>query len=183
MPKKDRTKTNQKSRHVRLITSLIMLALALVSLVILRIHPTTYWIFTMIMAAVDAILCVWMVAYLKHRLKIDLPTNIWQQILHWIGFLAVVYLIAILHSHGAIDKTNAGLFTLVLLALCLYLAGIYVDITFLLVGITLALMAAGIVLIKAHLLLVMLPVTVIIALLIYVVIRQGRTKAIENNRE
>lgn len=177
---------SSKRRKARLVVSLIMLALAFVSLIIMGLHKA-YWVFTCIMAGVDAVLSIWLVWYVR-RNRNDGPTfpgNLWHMILHWIGLVAVMYLIAVFINRGVISHTEAGLFALLVLALTLYLAGIYTDTTFMLIGFVLALIAAGAILISAYLWLVMIPVIVIVALIIFVIVTRDKRKAIEdeNNSE
>ena len=77
--------------------------------------------------------------------------------------------------------TTTGDVVLSALALTLYLAGIYTDTTFMLIGLVLALMAAGTILIAAYLWLVMIPVIVIVALIIFVIVTRDKRKTTANN--
>ena len=172
-----------KRWKARLVVSLIMLALAFVSLVILKIQYNAYWVFTCIMAAVDAILSIWLVWYVKRNDGSSFPGNMWHLILHWIGLIAVMYLIAVFINRGVISHAEAGLFALLILALTLYLAGIYTDTTFMLIGITLAILAAGTILVKAYLWLVMIPVIIVVALIIFVIVARDRRKTLKEEDE
>ena len=160
--------TNQRWQ-ARLIVSLIMLALAFVSLIIIGL-PRTYWIFTCVMAGCDALLCIGLVWYIKRRDPKASPGCFWQIILHWIGLFVVIYLLILSVNRGMIAHTEAGLFSLLVLALTLYLAGIYADATFILIGLVLALMAAGMILIKSYLWIVMIPVLIIVGLIIFLMV-------------
>lgn len=169
-----------KCWKARLVVSLIMLALAFISLIIMGLHKA-YWIFTCIMAGADAVLSIWLVLYVRRNDRNKFPGNLWHMILHWIGLVAVMYLIAVFINRGVISHTEAGLFALLALALTLYLAGIYTDTTFMLIGLVLALMAAGTILIAAYLWLVMIPVIVIVALIIFVIVTRDKRKTTANN--
>lgn len=166
-----------KRWKARVIVSLIMLILAFITLLVMKIHPSAYWLFNCIMAGIDAILCVWLVWYVKRHGSKTIIGNLWHMILHWIGFIAVIYLITVFIHHGIISELDAGLYTLVVLAFTLYLAGVYTDTIFILIGIALALMAAGAILLKAYLWLVMIPVIVIIALIIFVMVTIDHRKS------
>jgi hypothetical protein len=163
-----------KRWKARLVIGLIMLALAFITLLVMKIRPSAYWLFTCVMAGIDAILCVWLVWYVKRQDGSRFVGNLWHMILHWIGFIAVIYLITIFIHYGAISEVDAGIYTLIVLALTIYLAGIYTDAIFILIGVTLAIMAMGTILIKTYLLLVMIPVIVIVALIIFVMLAQER---------
>ncbi len=156
----------------RLAIGLVMLGLALISLVILQIHASIYWIFCWIMAVLDAFLCVGLVIALKKH--VSYKSGVIRQIWHWLGLMTVMYLLALLVDRGTVSQTEAGLFALMLLSLTLYLAGLYTDVIFVVIGVTLGLMAAGMVLIQAYLLLVMIPVFVMVALFIIVITNRQR---------
>jgi hypothetical protein len=161
---------SDKRWKVRLVVSLIMLILAFITLIVMKIRPSAYWLFNCIMAGIDAILCVWLVWYVKRRESKPFTANLWHMILHWIGFIAVIYLITVFIHHGIVSELDAGLYTLIVLAFTLYLAGIYTDSIFILIGITLAIIAAGAILLKAYLWLIMIPVIVIVALIIFAMV-------------
>lgn len=175
----DSEKTNPWK--ARLIIGLMMLGLALISLIILQLHAALYWIFCWAMAVADAVLCVGFVMVLhKHQ---SYRSGVWRQIWHWLGLMAVMYLLALLVDRGTVSQTEAGLFALVLLALTLYLAGLYTDMIFVMIGITLGLMAAGMVLIKAYLFFVMIPIFVIVALVIIAMTNRQRQRMEEEKPE
>ena len=162
-----------KRWKARLMVSFIMLLLAFLSLILMEIHQATYWIFTYIMAGIDALLSIWLVWYLK-------AGRVWRVILHWMGLIAVMYLMAIFVDRGVVSQTEAGLFALVVLAFALYLAGIYTDIIFILIGMTLAILALGIILLKSYLWLIMVPVIVIAAIIIVVIVIRDRRKVMDD---
>lgn len=148
----------------RLTIGLIMLGMALISLVILQLHAAIYWFFCWAMAIADALLCIGWVMTARNRRHYR--GSLRQQIWHWLGFMAVMYLLALLMDRGVVTQTEAGLFALTLLAFTLYLAGLYTDVIFVMIGITMGLMAAGMILVPGYLLLVMVPVFVVVALFI-----------------
>ena len=159
-----------------------MLVLAFINWLLIEIHQA-YWVFTYLMAGIDAILSVWLVWYVQRHQATPFPGNLWHMILHWIGLVAVMYLIAVFVNRGAITPSEAALFALLVLALTLYLAGIYTDTTFMLIGIILAVLAAGTVLIKSYLWLVMIPLLIIAALIILVMVTRDRQKSDDEDIE
>lgn len=158
----------------RLSVSIIMLGLAFITLLVMKIHPRAYWLFTCIMAGIDAILCIGLVWFIKRQNPNAFAINIWHMVLHWLGFIATIYLITVFIRHGVITEVDAGLFSLIILALTLYLAGIYTDTIFILIGITLAILATGTILLKAYLWLIMIPIIVIAALIIFAIVHRDR---------
>jgi len=165
---------NQKSHSTRLVTSLIILALALISLIILRVHKGSFWVYTALMSVVVALICVGQGAYLSFKEKDNPRLTIWRQILYWIGALGAIYIVALMLHYGVTTSIQSGLFVLLILAITLYLIGISEDLPLAIVGITLALMVTGTIVVKAYLLLVIVPVTVLMAILIYFLITKNK---------
>ena len=73
--------------------------------------------------------------------------------------------------------TQAGLMCVTLLALSVFLAGVYTDPIFLLIGITLGIFSAGAAMVQAYLSVIMIPVIIIAALIIYVILHIQRKRA------
>lgn len=178
--KKDTSALAGKRWKARLIISFVMLLLALLSLIIMEIHPRAYWIFTYIMAVVDALLSIWLVWYIKNKNGSSFVGNTWHVVMHWLGLMAVMYIITMFVDRGVVSQTEAGLIALVVLAFTLYLAGIYTDTTFILIGITLAILAIGIILLKSYLWLIMTPVIVIAAIIIFMIVIRDRRKVMDD---
>jgi len=166
-----------KRWKARLIVCLSMLVLAFVGLIIMNLHAKTYWFYSRIMAALYAILSIWLFWYLNRGQHKVTRSTIWHQLLHWIGLLFAIYLISIFVSTGVMGTTQAGLVTLTLLALTIFLAGVYTDISFILIGITLAIFAACAALIEAYLSVFMIPVILISAFIIFLIIHHEKRKA------
>ena len=126
-----------KRWKARLFVSLVMLGLAFLGLIIMDLHPRSYWLFSQIMSALYALLSLWLYWYLNRgQHKVD-GSTIWHQLLHWLGLLLAVYITSVFVSTGVMASIQAGLMTLTLLALTVFLAGVYTDTAFMLIGITL----------------------------------------------
>jgi len=174
LSKEDRTKHSHKRWKARLFVCITMLALAFVGLIIMDLHTKAYWLYSRIMAGLYAILSLWLFWYLhrgEHKIH---GSTIWHQMLHWLGLLLAVYLTSIFVSTGIMGTTQAGLVTLTLLALTIFLAGVYTDTSFMLIGITLAVFAAGAALVEAYLSALMIPVILVAALVIYIMLHREK---------
>lgn len=161
----------------RLIVCLLMLALAFVGLIVMDLHSGAYWLYSRIMAVIYALLSLWLFWYLHRGKHMIHGSTIWHQMLHWLGLLLAVYLTSIFVSTGVMGSTQAGLVTLVLLALTIFLAGVYTDTSFMLIGITLAIFAAGAALVQAYLSALMIPVILIAALIIYTILHRDKKQS------
>ncbi len=167
----------RKTWKARLIVSGLMLVLAFVSLVLVDIHSKGYWYYCQALAVIYAILSTWLFWYLNRKDGRFTRSTIWHQILHWIGLLVALYLVNVFVRSGIMNALTAGVVTITMLALTLYLVGIYSDIIFVLIGITLAICAYVLAYVQTYLSIIMIPVIVVAALIIFVVVHRQRRKA------
>lgn len=139
-------------------------------------HPRSYWLYSRLMAIVFAFLSISMFWYTHRGQHRNITSMILHQMLHWLGLLLSIYLVDVFVNSGIIGTTAAGLITLTLLALATYLSGVYSNPSFMLIGIVLGLFAAGAALIQAYLSVVMIPVILITAVIIYLLSRHEKRK-------
>lgn len=165
-----------KRWKARLIVCGIMLVLAFVGLLIMDLHARSYWFYSRVMAILYAGLSLWLFWYLnrgKHKVH---SSTIWHHLLHWVGLLFSIYLISIFVQTGMLASNQAGLVTLTLLALTIFLVGVYTDGSFMLIGVTLAIFAAGAALIEAYLSVLMIPVILLAGLIIFIMLHHERKR-------
>lgn len=166
----------------RLIVSLAMLAFAAVGLIIMDLHPKGYWLYSQVMAVSYAGMSIWLFWYLHRGEQSVSGSTIWHQLLHWVGLLLAVYITSIFVSTGVMASVQAGLMTLTLLALTIFLAGVYTDSSFLLIGVALAVFAAGAALIQAYLSALMIPIFILTALVIFIMVHRDKKQPKETPR-
>lgn len=157
--------------RARAIVALIMLALSFIGLVITDIKrqgALTYW---QVMVPVFAILCLGLSVYIRQTVDVIRPISIWHEVLHWIGLGGSVCLVWFYVHIGTIGRFEAGLFVLTLLALTTFLVGIYVDYSFLIIGLMLGFFAAAAAFVEEYLFSIMLPLTIVVGAGLYFFIR------------
>jgi len=157
--------------RARAVIALIMLALSFIGLVITDIKrqgALTYW---QIMVPVFAVLCLGLSFYIRQTVDVIRPISIWHEILHWIGLGGSVCLVWFYVHLGTIGRFEAGLFVLTLLALTTFLVGIYVDYSFLIIGLMLGLFAGAAAFVEEYLFSIMLPLTIVVGAGLYFFIR------------
>ena len=86
-------------------------------------------------------------------------TTLWHECVHWLGLVLAVYLISVFVKIGLMGRFEAGLVVLVLLALTTFIAGIYLEPTFFVIGIFLGLFALTAALLAEYLYVIMIPLT------------------------
>lgn len=159
--------------RIRIFICSCMLSLVLISLILLKVHTKSFWIFSQAMAVIYAILSIILFYMLNKRKPNIYPSTIWHQLLHWLGLLGAIYLLNIFVRTGLLDTAQAGILTITLLALTCFSSGVYTDASFMLIGATLAILAAGATLFSSYLTLLMIPTILIVGIIIYIIIRKG----------
>ena len=126
----------------RLIVLIAMLLLAFAGVVFTDVDKTgafRYWQWIAVVYAVMALLLSW---YERRDVSVLRPTTLMHELFHWIGSNAAVYLVSLYVSLGIVSRFEAALLVLTVLSLAVYLAGLYIEISFTIIGIVLGLFAA-----------------------------------------
>jgi hypothetical protein len=120
-----------------------MLALAILGAAVSQAVDTGgryYWLALVLIYAAISITRT----YLRVR---DQAQSLWSmigaQVLHWVGVLVAINIILLFESSGVSDRGPAADYSLLVLALSCYLAGVHFDWTFMLLGGILAVIAVG----------------------------------------
>lgn len=127
--------------QARLIVALLMLLLAFLGMITTDVHATGGWQYWKWMVPAYAILALWLSWYIRRKTSVVSPVTLWHELLHWIGLGLAVFLVSSFVSLGALSRFIAGLFDLTLISLAVFLAGIYIEKTFLFIGLILGIFA------------------------------------------
>lgn len=174
----------QHPRHpfrARAFVALIMLALSFIGLVITDVTHNGAFLYWQIMVPIFAVLCIGLSFYIRSSVDVFRPVTIWHEILHWIGLCGAVSLIWFYVDLGTMGRFEAGLVILTLLALTVFLIGIYVDYAFIIIGLMLGVFAGSAALVEEYLFTVMLPLTIIVGFGLYFYIHSRHKKAQASN--
>ncbi len=156
--------------EARLVVSLIMLVLAFIGLVITQVHSTGSFDYWKWVIPIYAFLALWLSWYVRKQMQVLKPVSLWHELLHWLGLIATVLLVSLFVNIGIISRFIAGLFDLTLLSLTLFIAGIYIEITFVFVGIILGVFAFLVAFVAQYLYAFLIPVLLAGALIILLTI-------------
>jgi hypothetical protein len=151
---------------LRLCVGLIMLILAFIGVIITDISKDGSWNYWRHLSIVYAILSLGLSFY---RRKVGWKTAIfttWHEIFHWIGLILSTFVVAYFVNSGIMGRFQAGIVVLTLLALGTYLAGVYIEMTFVPIGLLLGVFAAGTALFAAYIYTIILPLTIIAAVIV-----------------
>ena len=165
------TKSRYAPHHpfrARFYSGLILFILAFVGLIITDVHRSggfSYWRYVVPIFALIGLFLSW---YLRHNDQSYSVALIWHELLHWAGLLFSVYLVSELLRIGLLSRFAASLMVLTLLALALFLAGLYIEFTFLLLGLVMGCFVIIMAFLAEYLYVVSIPLVIIgIALLFF----------------
>lgn len=136
---------NMQTKHpwkARLGVGIAMLTLAFLGMVVTDVRSQGGWDYWKWMVPVYALMALWLSWYVRRQTQTITSITLGHELLHWIGVVAAVFLVSFFIHLGIISRFIAGIFDLTLLSLGVFIAGIYIETTFLLIGLVLGVLAA-----------------------------------------
>jgi hypothetical protein len=162
---------------LRFAVALLMLALGFLGVVLTDIESDGAWHYWRALAVIYAALSLALSLYLKHQgLKASLFT-IWHEIAHWLGLILAISVVSYFVNIGLISRFVASLQILPLLALATYLAGIYIEMSFIPIGISLGCFAVGIAFLDQYLYNILIPLTLLALIILAIIIHRSHQKS------
>ena len=156
--------------QAKIFVSISMLVLALLGLIISDLHFDGGWLYWKWVVVVYAALALLLSFYTRKAEQKVSAVTIVHELLHWVGVVFAVFTVTFLVNHGVVSRFDAGIFDLILLSLGVFLAGIYIEHTFFIVGLTLALMAIVTGLLVQYMYAILLPLLLVAVLAIIFVV-------------
>jgi hypothetical protein len=134
-----------KPKHpweARLFVALTMLILAFVGIILTDLRKTGNWEYWNWIVPIYAALALWLSWYMRRKTAEIKKISLWHEVLHWLGAFGAVILIDLYAHMGLMSQSLSSLSILTLLAFNVFTLGIYMEPTFLLIGLVLGLFAA-----------------------------------------
>jgi len=160
--KQEKTHNPSHPWIARLIVGGLMILLSFVGLVVSDLYTNGAWYYWRIIGPFFALMCVWLSWYLRKKEHSVSLVKIWHEILHWVALVAAVLLISGYVSMGIIGRFQAGLIVLTILAVTTFIAGIYIEKSYLAIGSAMGLIAAGGAFMQEHLYTTILPTVIVL---------------------
>lgn len=158
----------------RFCIGLIMIFLAFTGMIFTDVKTGGAWLYWRWMAPVYALLSLSLSLHLRRFNFRPVVLTIWHEVLHWVGLLLAVYLVSLLVDIGFISRFQAGLQVMIMLALATFLAGVYIESTFIVVGCVLGFLVLGVAFVNQYLYGIMLPLIAVAIILIFWVARRKK---------
>lgn len=167
----------------RLIVGILMLFLAFLGMVFTDVFRSGGWDYWKWMVGVYAILALWLSWYIRRRQEVLSPITLGHELIHWVGVVATVFMVSYFVYLGIISRFVAGIFDLTLLSLGVFLAGIYIESTFILIGIVLGMMALLSAVVTEYLYAIVIPILAGGALVVAIMVWLSHQKAKQNTQK
>ena len=135
----------------RLGVGLFMLILSFIGLIVTSVETTAGWNYWRWIVPFYAASALWLSWYLRKNKQSFSLATLWHELLHWVGLISAIFLISMFVKEGIVGRLEASLSMLTLMALGIFLAGIYIETTFLFIGIALGAFAATVAFIDEYL--------------------------------
>ncbi len=126
----------------RLAVGTVMLLLAFFGIIVTNIATTGGWAYWRAIVPVYAAMALWLSWYERRTHDTIRPITLWHELLHWVGLFFAIFLVEIYLHSGLLSRSMASLFALTMLSLTVFTIGVYLETTFILIGIILGLFAA-----------------------------------------
>jgi len=165
---------------VRLYVGILMLILSFLGLIVTELKQDGAWYYWRCLCVVFAILSIGLHWYLRKTEQVSFLGTIWHEIFHWLGLFLAVIIISIMVEVGMIGRFLSSISVLMLLALTTYLAGIYMEITLVFVGLLLGILALGLSVVSAYLYPIVIPVTALLGLSLWIYLKRKHLHHKEN---
>lgn len=125
----------------RLTVGIVMLILAFIGVIVTDVVSTGGWNYWKWIVPIYAILALWLSWYERRKKETVSPITLWHELLHWIALFGAVIILEVYVRMGFLSRFLASLVALTTLSLTVFTLGIYVEWTFMVIGIALALFA------------------------------------------
>lgn len=158
--------------EARLIVGVLMLILSFIGLVITDMHQDMAWDYWRIIVIVNALLSISLNLYLRRDKKIFSPSALGKELLHWGGLVLAMYLVSIFVSMGLQSRFLGSLQLMTLLAFAIFMAGVYVESTFMVVGLLLGFFCLTVAYAAEYLYYIVLPLCILGGVALYFIVKR-----------
>lgn len=160
--------TTPHTWKARLGVAIAMLAIAFVGVVITDLYQGggfDYWKWAV---AIYALLALWLSYYVKKQKEAFQPMMLLREALHWGALIGTIFLVSYLASTGVMSRFVGGIMHLILTSLAVFLAGVYIEPTFLIIGVCLAIFAVLTAVLVEYMYAIAIPMIIAAVLLVVI---------------
>lgn len=163
----------------RLIIGSLMFLLAVLGVILTVVKKQDSWAYWRILSCLFAVLSLGLSAYLRHNQWKTSLVTIWHEVFHWMGLILSIGLLSNMVDLGVLSPFAASLQVLILLSLTTFLAGVYIEKTFLFIGLLMGVFALILSYISVYSYLFFIPVSLAFIIVFYWFVRSKSHKMTE----
>lgn len=167
----------------RLYVGLFMLVLAFIGLIITEVRQDGAWDYWRVICIIFAVLSISLHIFLRKREMVSYLGTIWHEVFHWLGLMLCVTIISVMVEVGILGRFISSITILMLLALTTYLAGIYMEVTLVFVGIMLGLFTLGLSVVSAYFYPAVIPLSLIAAVVLWIYLKRKHVHHNAKNKD
>lgn len=160
----------------RMTVGAVMLIMAFIGMIITDVRSAGGWNYWKWTVGIYALLALWLSWYVKRQTQTVAPFTILHEVLHWAGVIGAVFTVSLYVKMGLMSRFAAALFDLNLMALGIFLAGVYIETSFLIIGLALFAMALSTGFLNMYLYALLIPITIVAALAIWLLVWRAHKK-------
>lgn len=149
-----------------------MLILSFLGVIFTDVKKNGSWTYWRDVAPVFAAMSIWLSWYERRSQLKKWMSTVGKEIFHWIGMMFAIYLISLFVELGLMGRFEGSLVAVTILALTTFLAGIYIEASFTLIGLALGLIAASMAYLSEYLFVISAALVIIIAVFVFFVSRR-----------
>ncbi len=112
----------------------LMFVMAFIGVVLTIVKQRSSWGYWRFLSCFFAVLSLVLSAHLKHYSWKDSLVTVWHEIFHWLGLILAIGILSNMVHLGLLSPFAASLQAITLLALATFLAGVYIERSFLFIG-------------------------------------------------
>lgn len=161
---------HQEAKHpwkARLYVGLAILCLSFIGLVVADLYQDVALSYWKAMVFVTAILSIGLSLYLRRDRKIVSFSAIRKELFHWGGLILALYMVSLFVDMGLLSRFLASLQLMTLLAFAVFLAGVYFEPTFMVIGLILGVFCVTVAYAAEYLYYAVLPLLVLGSALVF----------------
>jgi hypothetical protein len=166
--------SENRSWKIRFAGGALLLFIVFLGMVVADVMAEGGWKYWRVMTPVYALVCIGLSLYIRHMKLKTFTVTIWHELFHWLGLLFSVYLISTLVQMGQISRFQGGIEELLLIALATYLAGVYIEPMFVLVGIAIGCLVVTVGFLSEYLYAILFPTLIISIIILYFIVRRKK---------
>ena len=124
----------EKQQSAKITSTSLIIISAYIGICFIEPHAQLFLCYIQLTSIAYAMISFWLCWFLYKKNDQPISTTLCHQFLHWCATLLALYIITIFISNGVLSTHEACFMSMIIIAFSFFIAGIYTETLFLLVG-------------------------------------------------